>query len=210
MLKRLVILLAVLGLALSLSVDVAQARPGYTVRGVRHHALGGCVRNTHTHVLACINGYHKFRARTHGKTKTFYEVKYSAQRCSHHECHGRVHTGTIHTPYRLWAKGRKSSSRGSSCGIYTPLCWATDQVQKGEKAIIDHVIKPCAFGGLKGFAGIAATDMTVWLAFKGGIITATEGLEFFTGPVGIGIVSVATCSVGFAESGVNNVRGLFK
>lgn len=212
LLNRLIIILAALGIALSLSVGSAQAREPYKVSGIRTHALGGCVRNTETHVLACINGYYHFTKRTHGHRKTFYGIRYSAQRCRHGECYGRLVTGKVTTPYRLWAKGlmsASSKSEGSGCGIYAPLCWATSQVQKGEAAVINHVIKPCAFGSAKGFGGVVATNITVQTLFRGGLITAAQFGKYFTGPVGIGIISVATCSVGFVEGGINNAQSLF-
>lgn len=208
--KRLVVFfVSVLLMSLTLAMP-AQAQHGYSVTGAKNHMLGGSTHNTKTHILDSIDGYYHFKATVHGKTKTFYGIHVSAQHCKKSGCWGPIHHFRIISPFRLGAKGVIASrASGSACGIYSALCWATDQVNKIEQAVVHHVINPCATGSAKGFGGILMTNLTVQTMFRGGLLTQAQFGKYFTGPVGIGVVSVATCTIGLGNEGINGVKGLF-
>ena len=178
---------------------------------------GGCVHNTRTHVLDCIKGWKKFHHRFNGHRKTFWEPIISAQRCKKSGCWGHIWSGTQPHKYRLGHKGiRRSFNRsGSGCGgVFSPwaICWFDREVDKVVKKLNEHVVRPCVFGSARGFAGIAITNITVKTALYGGFVTAAQAAKvaaIFTGPPGIGIVTIATCGIGIADKGITDVEDLF-
>lgn len=190
----------------------------------RTHMRGGCVHNTETHVLDCIKGWHRFHHRVNGHRKAFWEPIISAQRCKASGCWGRIWSGTQPRKYKLGAKGIRRSfadlrplQRGdtSGCGgVFSPwaICWFDRQLNKGVEHLNQEVTYPCVFGTAKGFAGIAVTNIAVKGALVGGYLTAAQAATaatYFTGPVGIGIISMATCGIGIAEKGISHVEDLF-
>lgn len=225
-LGALVALLVALTLTWQTAGPAEANHPADRMVRARHRIVGQHVTNHHTHLETWIvgwYGYHRqVRIRHHWRTKTFYGLRVSAQRCTAHRCWGPVVRGKLWSPHqpgrRMPAPSAQTSPTAAVahrdlCLQGTTTCaapwnWVARFVDRRQVALVRLFVDPCAEGSLAGGGAVLTKNLSARILFEGGVLTAARTASAFEGPPGMALAALAGCMTGVAARGLNTVTGL--
>lgn len=218
-------LISAVAITLALLSVAAPSQALFRVDTAQSHLHGGSIHNSKHHQTVSIIGWVGvqrriyFRHAPHWRRHTFYAMRVSMQRCRSTGCWGPVKHGTL-APRRGFPGRPVKASSKAMAGLSTDVCylntyvcaapwnWFGHSVDTEQQTIRQYYVYPCIAGGLGGFGGATATNLSVRMLFETGLITSATTSKMAVGPEGAAVVSLAGCFTGMGLGVYRNVRDL--